>query len=60
MLLKCCTQYTRKFGKLRSVFFQSKRRAMLSVQTMSTIAFISQVGKIMLKILQAMFQQYKN
>ena len=45
MLLKCCTQNVSKLGKFR---------------TYGTIALISHSGKVMLKILQANFQQYLN
>ena len=65
MLLKCCTQHDRKFGKLSSghktgkgqFSFQPQRRA---IQNYHTIAFISHASKVMLKTLQARFQQYVN
>ena len=69
MLLKCCTQYASKLGKLSSghrtgkgqFSFQSQRKAMpKNVQTTLTIALISHVSKAMLKILQARLQQYVN
>ena len=69
MLLKCCTQYTSKFGKLSSdhrtgkgqFSFQSQRKAMpKNAQTTCTIALISHASKVMLKILQARLQQYMN
>ena len=69
MLLKCCTQYASKLGKLGSghrtgkgqFSFQSQRKAMpKNVQTTLTIALISHVSKAMLKILQARLQQYVN
>ena len=67
MFLKCCTQYTRKFGKLSSnhrtgkgqFSFQSQRAMPKKVQT-TTVALISHASKVMLKILQARFQQYVN
>ena len=67
MLLKCCTQYVSKFGNPSSghragkgqFSFQSQRRAMpKNVQT--TIQWHSFHIKVMLKILQARLQQYKN
>ena len=64
MLLKCCTQYVSKFGKLRSgqrtrksqFSFQSQRRAM--PQNSQTTALISHINRVMLKIFQARLQQY--
>ena len=66
MLLKCCTQYTSKFGKLSSgcktgkgqFSFQSQRKAM--PKNAQTIALISHASKVILKILQARLQQYMN
>ena len=66
MLLKCCTQYASKFGKLSSghrtgkgqFSFQSQRKAM--PKNIQTIALISHASKVMLKILQARLQQYLN
>ena len=70
MLLKCCTQYASKSGKLSSghrtgkgqFSFQSQRKAMpKNVQTTyHTIALISQDSRVILKILQARLQQYMN
>ena len=69
MLLKCCTQHVSKFGKFSSghrtgkgqFSFQSQRRVMpKNVQITTLIALISQASKVMLKILQARFQQYVN
>ena len=69
MLLKCCFQYARKFGKLSSghrtgkgqFSFQSQRKAMpKKCSNYNTIALISQASKVMLKILQARLQQYLN
>ena len=68
MLWKCYTQYARKFGKLSSghrtgkgqFSFQYQRREMpKNVQT-TTQLLISNVSKIVLKILQARLQQYVN
>ena len=69
MLLKCCTQFLSKFGKLSSghrtgkgqFSFQSLRKATpKNVQTNIQLALISYASKVMLKILQAMLQQYVN
>ena len=70
MVLKCCTQYVSKFGKLNSghrtgkgqFSFQSQRMAMpKNVPTqLSTVALISHASKVMLKILQARLQQCMN
>ena len=66
MLLKCCTQYVSKFGKLRSghragnyqLSFQSQRKVMpKNIQT--TTQLYSSHRKVMLKI-QARLQQYVN
>ena len=59
MLLKCCTLYASKFGKLSSghktgngqFSFQSLRKAM--PKNRHTVALISHTSKVMLKILQA-------
>ena len=67
MLCKCCTQYASKFGKLSSgprtekglFSFQPQRNAK-ECSNYRTIAFISHTSKVMLKILQARLQQYKN
>ena len=68
ILWKCCTQYARKFEKLVSgpttrndlFSFQSQRKAMKkNAQTMSHL-HLSHTSKVMLKILQASFQQYMN
>ena len=67
MLLKCCTQYASKFGKLSSghrtrkgqFSFQSQRKAMpKECSNYLTIALISHTSEVMLKILQARLQQY--
>ena len=66
MLLKCCTQYASKFGKLNSghrtgkgqFSFQSQREAMpKNVQTTSQL-HILHASKVILKIFQASLQQY--
>ena len=64
MLLKCCTHYVSKFGKLSSghrtgkgqFSFQSQRRAMPKNETTVPFALISHANKVMLKILQARLQ----
>ena len=63
LLWRCCTQYTSKFGKLRTgkcqFSFQSQRKAMpKDVPYYCTIALISHANKVMLKILQAKLQEY--
>ena len=68
MLWKCCTQYASKFGNssvargLEKVSFHSipKRGNAKECSNYHTIALISQASRVMLKILQAMFQQYVN
>ena len=73
MLLKCCTQYDSKFGKLSSghrtgkgqFSFQPQRKAVpKNVQATQlhyhTITLISHTSRVMLKILQARLQQYVN
>ena len=69
ILLKCCTQYASKFGKLSSgqrtgkgqFSFQSQRKAMTKkCSNYCTSALISHASKVMLKILQARLQQYMN
>ena len=68
MLLKYCTQYPSKFGKLNSghrtgkglFSFQFQRKAMPKNVQNCTIALISHNRKVMLKILQARLQQYVN
>ena len=69
MLWKCCTQHTSKFGKLssgkmtriRSVFIPvPKKDNDEECSNYHATALISHASKIMLKILQARFQQYKN
>ena len=65
MLLKCCTQYACKFGKLssghriQSVFIPIPEKGNAKeCSNYCTIAFISYASKVMLKILQARLQQY--
>ena len=68
MLLKCCSQYASKFGKLSSghrigkgqFSFQSQRRGMpKKVQTTTQLCSFH-ASWVMLKILQARLQQYLN
>ena len=69
MLLKYCTQYASKLGKLSSSHGTGKDQ--FSYQTLTkgnakecssycTIALISHTSKVMLKILQVRLQQYMN
>ena len=68
MLLKCCTQYTSKFGKQqwpqdwkRSVFIPvPKKSNAKECSNYHTIVLILHASKVMLKILQARLQQYMN
>ena len=69
MLWKCCTQYASKLAKLSSghrtgkgqFSFQFQRKANAKeCSNYRTIALISHASKVMLKILQARFQQYVN
>ena len=69
MLLKCCTQYASKFGKLQSWPQDWKRSVFIPVPKKGnakectnyrTIVLISHANKVMLKILQARLQQYMN
>ena len=66
---KCCTQYASKFGKLSSGPQDWKRSVFIPIpkkgkpkegSNYRTIAFMSQVSKVMLKILQARLPQYVN
>ena len=59
MLWKCCIQYASKFGKLSSSHRTGKGNAK-ECSNYCTIALISHSSKVMLKILQATFQQYVN
>ena len=69
MLLKCCSQYVSKFGKLisghrteKSQFsFQSQRRVMpKNVQITVQLHLFHMLVKVMFKIFQATLQQYLN
>ena len=69
MLLKCCSQYVSKFGKLisghrteKSQFsFQSQRRVMpKNVQITVQLYLFHMLVKVMFKIFQATLQQYLN
>ena len=68
MLLKCCTQYGSKFGKLSSghrtgkgrFSFQSQRKAMPKNAQTTAQLHSSHASEVMLKILQARLQQYMN
>ena len=69
MLLKCCTQYASKFGKLNSGHMIGKGQFSLlnpkegnakECSNYHTIALISDTSKVLLKILQARLQQYVN
>ena len=65
MLLKCCTKYASKFGKLSSAhrtgkgqFSNLKDGNAKECSNYHTIALISHASKVMLKILQARLQKY--
>ena len=69
MLLKCCTQYASKLGKLSSghrtgkgqFFFPiPKKGNAKECSNYCTIVLVSHASKVMLKILQARLQQYMN
>ena len=69
MLWKCCTQYASKYGKLSSGHRTGKGQVFIPIpkkgnakecSSYRTIALISHVSKVMLKILQARLQQYVN
>ena len=71
MLLKCCTHYASKIGKFNSghrtgkglFSFQSQRRANAkdySNYLMTALISHAVSSKVMLKILQAKLEQYKN
>ena len=69
MLLKCYTQYFSKFGKLSSSHKTQKYDFLILIpkngnakdcSNYCTTVHISHTSKIMLKILQARFQQYTN
>ena len=67
MLLKCCTQYASKLGKLSSGHRTEKRTVFIPIPKKGnakestnycTIAIILHAGKVMLKIVQGRLQQY--
>ena len=69
MLLKCCTHYANKFGKLSSGHRTGKGSVFIPIPKKGndkecsdycTIALVSHDSKVMLKILQARLQQYMN
>ena len=69
MLLKCCSQYVSKFGKLRSGHRTGKMSVFIPIPKKSnakecsnyhTAALISYASKVVLKILQLRLQQYMN
>ena len=68
MLLKCCTQYFSKFGKLSSghrtgkgVFIPIPKKGNAKEgSNYHTIMLISHTSKVVIKILQARLQQYVN
>ena len=69
MLWRCCTQYASKFGKLSNDHRTGKGQFSFQILkkgnakeclTYHAIALISLASKVMLKILQARFQQYEN
>ena len=69
MLLKCCTQYASKHGKLRSDHRTGKKSVFIPIPKKGnakecsnyfTIALISHTSKVILKILQVRLQQYAN
>ena len=69
ILLKCCTQYVSKFGKLSSghrtgrnqFSFQSQRRTVpQNVHTAIQLPSFHMLVRLCSKILQARLQQYKN
>ena len=65
MLLKCCTRYVSKSGKLSSVHRMEKVSFHSNVkerqcQRMLKLLYNSYASKVMLKSLQARLQQYVN
>ena len=68
MLLKCCTQYASKLGKLSKwpedwkgcFHYNPKERQCQRMFNYCTVTPISHASKVMLKILQARLQQYMN
>ena len=59
-LLKDCTQYASKFGKISSGHRTGKVQFSFQCSNYHTIALISHASKVILKILQARPQQYMN
>ena len=68
MLLKCCTQYVSKLGKV-SIGHRTRKGVFIPIPKKDnakecsnhcTVALISRASKVMLKILQARLQQYMN
>ena len=69
MLLKCCTQYASKFGKLSSGHRTGKGQVFIPISkednakecsSYCTIVLISHASKVMLRIIQVRIQQYVN
>ena len=68
MLLKCCTQYASKFGKLSSghrtgkgVFIPMPKKGNAEdCSNYCTITLISQASKVILRIFQSRLEQYVN
>ena len=69
ILLRCCTQYVSKFGKVSSghrtgkgqfSFLSQKKINAKECSNYDTIALISHASKVMLKIHQVRLQQYMN
>ena len=69
MLLKCCTQYANKFGKLSNGHRTGKRSVFIPIPKKGnakecfnyhTIVLISHVSKVMVKILTVRLSQYVN
>ena len=69
ILLKCCTQYISKFGKLSSGHSTGKSQFFIPIPKKGNskersnyhiITLISHTSKVMLKILQARLQHYMN
>ena len=62
MLLKCCTQYVSKFGKLNNGHRTGKVQFSFQCQSSyySTVALISHASKVILRILQNRLQQHVN
>ena len=68
MLLKCCTQYASKFGKLNTSHrtgkdqfsLQPKNGNVKECSNYCTIALILHAGKVIPKIFQAKLQKYVN